>query len=247
MLSIDENPQYDLLTLRHGKVNALDIEFLQALRKQLKISGENGKALLITGSGSSFSAGVDLIRLVKEGAPYVKQFLPELSGLCTELFTFPHPVVAAINGHAIAGGCIMAFACDVRVGSEAGGKFGAAEFQVGVPFPTAPLEILRFGAANNFEEMVYTGRLFNPKQAYERGLLHELELPENLLPKSISKITMMSNVDRDVYRLAKEELRRETLLRIQNRGAEIDPTVMDMWCSKKIIDTIASYLETLKK
>ena len=70
---------------------------------------------MLTGTGTVFSAGVDLRRLTEGGRDYVQAFLPLLGDAFFKTFTFPKPLIAAVNGHAIAGGCILACACDYRI------------------------------------------------------------------------------------------------------------------------------------
>jgi enoyl-CoA hydratase len=102
-----ERTLYDgILTLRlaHGKASALDVELLDALLRELEEAPANVRAVILTGTGSIFCAGVDLFRVTRDGADYVRQFLPLLDRFVRRLFTLPRPVVAAVNGHAIAGG-----------------------------------------------------------------------------------------------------------------------------------------------
>src|SRR5215469_1378847 len=112
------------LRLEHGKASALDVELLDALLHELDGVAEDVRALILTGSGSIFSAGVDLFRLTQEGADYVRRFRPLLSRFLRTLFAFPRPVVAAANGHAIAGGCVIVLAADYRLMAEGGGRLG---------------------------------------------------------------------------------------------------------------------------
>src|SRR5262249_57608561 len=120
---IERSQHEDILTLRlvHGKASALDVELLDALLRELDGVAEDVRALILTGTGSIFSAGVDLFRLTQEGADYVRRFLPLLSRLVRPLFSFSTPVVAAANGHAIAGGCILVLSADIRLRSGGGG------------------------------------------------------------------------------------------------------------------------------
>src|SRR5215475_971404 len=113
---IERSQHEGILTLRlaHGKASAIDIELLDALLRELDGVAEDVRALILTGTGSIFSAGVDLFRLTLEGADYVRRFLPLLSRFVRTLFTFPRPVVAAANGHAIAGGCVTV-QCAARI------------------------------------------------------------------------------------------------------------------------------------
>src|SRR3974390_1699758 len=116
-----ERFQHDgILTLRlaHGKASALDVELPGGLVRELDGVAEDVRALILTGTGSIFSAGVDLFRLTEEAAGYVRGFLPLLSRFVRTLFTFPRPVVAAANGHAIAGGGVIVLAADVRLMAE---------------------------------------------------------------------------------------------------------------------------------
>ena len=105
---------------------------------------------MLTGQGKIFSAGVDLIRLSEGGADYVRKFLPALHQLYDAVFYHPKPVVAAINGHAIAGGCVLACCADRRIMANDGGRIGVTELLVGVPFPALAFEIMRFAVPPHY-------------------------------------------------------------------------------------------------
>src|SRR5947207_14692026 len=106
MIERTESDGIVTLRLAHGKASALDIELCDELRRQFA-AASSARAVILTGTGSIFSAGVDLFRLTSEGTAYVERFWPALSGMLDDLFHFPRPVVAAANGHAIAGGCFL--------------------------------------------------------------------------------------------------------------------------------------------
>src|SRR5262249_50428352 len=143
------------------------------------------QAVVLTGTGSIFSAGVDLFRLTREGADYVRQLLPLLSRFLRALFGFPRPVVAAVNGHAIAGGCIIALACDARVMAAGGGRIGVPALLVGVPFPTAAVEIVRFAVPpDHLQSLIYTGRTLPVEDALDAGLVDEVVAPDALLTRA---------------------------------------------------------------
>src|SRR5262245_32023000 len=101
-----------ILRIEHGKVSALDLELLHELREALaELRKESARAVVLTGTGSSFSAGVDLYRVLQGGGDYLGRFLPSLEACLRELLEFPRPIVAAVNGHAIAGGCVIVCGC----------------------------------------------------------------------------------------------------------------------------------------
>ena len=111
-----------VLTMTHGKANALDIEFCDALAARFDdLRKADAKAVVLTGRGKIFSAGVDLKRLSAGGAEYTRRFLPTLHRLYEAVFFHPKPVVAAVNGHAIAGGCVLACCADRRLMARARG------------------------------------------------------------------------------------------------------------------------------
>src|SRR6202041_2558922 len=102
------------------------------------------KAVVLTGHGSVFGAGVDLPALVSGGPDYVRRFVPAMVAGFERLVSFSKPLVAAINGHAIAGGTIMLLACDQRILAKGNARIGLTEIRVGVEFPAWALEIARF-------------------------------------------------------------------------------------------------------
>src|SRR5262245_49723637 len=163
-----------ILTLRlaHGKASVLDIELLEALLTELSATSDGVRAAVLTGTGSIFSAGVDLFRLTNGGPDYVGRFVPLLHRFVRTLFAFPKPVVAAVNGHAIAGGCIITLASDYRLMADGGGRIGVPELLVGVPFPIAPLEVVRFAVPrNHVQSLIYTGVTLPPHEALAAGLI----------------------------------------------------------------------------
>src|SRR5213592_706704 len=138
MIELSERDGVALLRLADGKANAMSLDFCEALTARFAALS-SARAVVLTGTGTIFSAGVDLVRLLEGGAPYIRKFLPTLSTMLVTVFSHPAPVIAAINGHAIAGGCVLACAADRRVMAGNGGRIGVTELLVGVPFPPAAI------------------------------------------------------------------------------------------------------------
>src|SRR5262249_62216638 len=101
------------------------------------------RALVVTGTGPMFCAGVDLRRLLREPPAYLDRFLPALDRMFETLLFLPKPVVAAVNGHAIAGGCVLACMCARRLAARRAARMGVTELLGGLPFPAPALETLR--------------------------------------------------------------------------------------------------------
>ena len=172
MFDIAHEGDVAILRMAHGKANALNIELCSALSKYLaEFRTSQARALVITGTGGIFSAGVDLLRLSEGGASYVRKFLPALNAMFAATFSFPKPIVAAINGHAIAGGCVLACAADKRLMARDQGRIGVTELLVGVPFPRIAMEIMHHAVVpHRLEDTIFSGATFAPDDAVVRGL-----------------------------------------------------------------------------
>lgn len=244
MIEREESNGIVTLRLAHGKASALDVELLEALQVEVEAVAESdARAIVLTGTGSIFSAGVDLFRIVDEGADYVARFLPELDGAIRALFTFPKPVVAAVNGHAIAGGCILVAACDYRVMARGSGRIGAPELLVGVPFPALALEVLRHGSSpQRLQEIVYTGGTWTAEDALERGLVDEAVEPDALLERAVAVATQMAAIPPESFRIVKRQLRRPALDRAE-RLAATDADAAEVWSAPETHARIRAYLE----
>jgi enoyl-CoA hydratase len=236
--------------MEHGKVNALDLELLLEFRECLSnLRRDSIRGLVLTGTGSSFSAGVDLYRVLQGGSEYITQFLPALEYTLRELFRFPHPVVAAVNGHAIAGGCVIVSACDYRIMAEGNGRIGMTELLVGVPFPALPLEIVRACvAAQHLQSIIYTGRTYTPPEAVTVGLIDEIVAPESLLARAVQAAERLAGIPPRSFELSKSQIRREALDRAHRYGVEHDAEVAATWAAPETHQFIDAYLRnTIRK
>ena len=248
MLARDAIDGVEILRLEHGKASALDLELCRALSDALREAESRSGPLLLTGTGSIFSAGVDLFRVVDGGRAYIEQFLPALSGLFLRLFTMPRPVVAAINGHAIAGGCILACACDYRIMGDGQGRIGLPELTVGVPFPASAIELLRSVIdPARLHELLFIGRAYEAREAGAAGLVNEVVPSDRLMARALEVARDLGSRPADSYRITKHFLRAPAADRI--RAAEQDTReLIDAWSSPATLETIRAYLaRTLKK
>ncbi|AHI00495.1 enoyl-CoA hydratase/isomerase family protein [Kutzneria albida] len=245
MISVERDERVAVLRLAHGKVNALDLELLRAITSAMaELRAEDGvDAVVLTGSGRAFSAGVDLRRVLDGGPAYVRQYLPALTEAILAVFDWPRPVVAAINGHAIAGGCVFAAACDLRLMSQ--GTIGVTELLVGVPFPAAALEVFRHAAGIAGSELVLSGRTVDPATARAAGLLHAVVEPERLLPEAVSRARQLAAIPRAAYEITKRQLHRPAAELIATGRRLDDPAVEDHWCRPEIIAGIGAYLDRI--
>jgi enoyl-CoA hydratase len=243
MLDLEERGDVTVMRLAHGKVNALDLELLLAITAAMRAL-DQARAVVITGSGPVFSAGVDLRRVVAGGPSYVREFLPALSDACMAVFDHPGPVVAAVNGHAIAGGCVIAAACDLRLMSQ--GTIGLAELSVGVPFPAVPMEIMRHATGPAVGPLVLTAALLDPAEAQSIGLVQHVCTPEDLLDSAVDWAHRMAQTPAGVFSVSKRQLQQPARDRIAARSGD-EEAVAEMWSSDRTRDGIARYLDELRQ
>lgn len=237
MIETTHDGDVAVLTLAHGPVNALDLELLSALPDAFAAVAD-ATAVVLTGAGRCFSAGVDLKRIVDGGRGYVERFLPALATAVLTVFDHPRPVVAAVNGHALAGGCVLAAACDRRLMS--GGTIGLTELAAGVPFPTVPLEVMRHAAGPALDRLVLTAARLDPVRAQEIGLV---ELSDDLLPDAVAAARALAAAPPPVYALAKAQLHRPALERIS--AGRDDAVVTEVWAAEETRTRLRAFLAAL--
>ena len=250
MIDLKNDNGIATVTITHGKANALDIELSEELAACFEqISESAARAVVITGAGRIFSAGVDLIRLSSAGPDYVRKFLPALHRSFRAVFFCPKPVVAAIHGHAIAGGCVLACSADRRIMARANGRIGVTELLVGVPFPAMAFETMRFAVpARHLSELLYTGATYEVDAALERGLVDAVVEPDELMRSAIAAAEQLAALSPAAFAQTKAQLRAEARERLERTGAATDKIAADIWAAEPTLRYIRDYVaSTLKK
>lgn len=250
MLATETRDDVTLVRLTHGKVNAFDVELMRAWMAELEtLESSDSSAVVLTASGSVFSAGVDLRRLTDGGPDYIEEFVPLLSAAFLRTFTFSKPLIAAVNGHAVAGGCILACACDYRVMAQGSGRIGTPELVVGVPFPSVAMEILRLTLpAHRLQALIYGGLTCSPDEALAQGFVDELTPADSLVDRALAIARRLGALPRASFALTKRLVRQPSLDRVKTEARSIDPEVLEAWASPAVRDAVRAYVEhTLKK
>ena len=250
MIDVTQNGDLAILTMNHGKANALDLELCAALVERFEqLRASNARAVVMSGQGKIFSAGVDLLRLNAGGAAYVRQFLPALHKLYDTVFFFPKPVVAAVNGHAIAGGCVLACCADRRIMARDSGRIGVTELLVGVPFPVLAFEIMRaVTAPRYFPAAILSGATQIPEAAAERGWVDEIAEPAALMDNAVAAAQTLAALSPTAFAQTKRQIRQPVTERLQGEGRAIDAAVTEIWTAPETLDRVRDYVaRTFKK
>ena len=250
MIDIKPTSGIAVLTLAHGKANALDIEFCEALAARfVELRASDVKAVVLTGQGKIFSAGVDLIRLSEGGADYIRKFLPALHKLYEAVFYHPKPVVVAINGHAIAGGCVLACCADRRIMARESGRIGVTELLVGVPFPALAFEIMRHATPPYFfSETILSGETFSAEVAAHRGWVDEAVEPALVMERAMAAAQSLAALSPPAFAQTKMQIRAAVSERMARNGEATDKAVTEIWTAPVTLAYIRDYVaRTLKK
>jgi enoyl-CoA hydratase len=195
-----------VLTLDRPPVNALETGFVRELTTALAEEAEGSAAIVLTGAGRAFSAGVDTKAAATLDPDGQRAGVEAINSLVTTLFGLPLPVVAAVNGHALGGGLIVPLACDVVIATRAECKLGLTEVVVGVPFPAAPLEVCRQRLSRPvYNDLCLTGRVFGPEEALALGVADELADHEHLVAQAIEIATRLAGYP--AYARVKDQVR----------------------------------------
>ena len=246
MIHRDDHDGIALLRIEHGKANALDAELCNAIEKAFEEVGDT-RAVVLTGTGKIFSAGVDLFRVLEGGKGYLEEFLPAMCRAFERLFLHPAPVVAAANGHAIAGGCVLVAAADQRLMAAGTARMGIPELQVGVPFPPIALEIMRFATPpQHFQTIVYRAETHEPPAALTLGLIDEVVEPDRLIDHALASAERLASVRTETFAITKREVRRPVLVRIRALEQSVLSELVAQWLDPRSLDAIRDYLTRLR-
>ena len=239
-----------VLTMQHGKANALDIEFCDALAQHLSdLARGDARAVVLTGQGTMFSAGVDLKRASSGGADYLRKFLPCLHRLYNVAFNLPKPLIAAINGHAVAGGAVLAACADRRIMAQGKARIGTTELQVGVPFPALAFEIVRFAVPPRYlPEFTLGAATYGTEDALERGWVDEVVEARALMPRAFAVAHQYGTRSPPAFAQTKKQIRQAVAERYAQSGEATDKTVTGIWCADATLGYLRDYVaRTLKK
>ncbi|MCA1962295.1 MAG: enoyl-CoA hydratase/isomerase family protein [Desulfomonile sp.] len=223
------------ITLNRGKVNALNNELQSELDDCLrKLESDPAvRAVVLTGTGKFFTFGLDIPELFPYSKEEFTEFLTRFTDLYAYLFLYPKPVVAALNGHTIAGGCMIATACDYRIMVSGKAKISLNEITFGSSVFAGSVEMLRTCVGNrNAHAILYSGAMLTAEEALDLGLIDQ-KTTEGNLREDANKVAQ-DFASRDprafasIKRLLRKPIANEWKLREQ---ASIDEFV-DIWYSE---------------
>ncbi|MEZ4364154.1 MAG: enoyl-CoA hydratase/isomerase family protein [Kofleriaceae bacterium] len=227
--AITEVDDVAVMQMLSNKVNKQNDEFFSDLQAAFdRVEAElPGRPVVLHGQGTVFSAGLDFEYtfpiFARQDEAEISAWFQRFSAAILRVFTYPYPTVAAVNGHAMAGGLILAMACDHRVAAAGPGRCGLNEVPVGIPMPSLYTELVRarVGSAVT-SEAILTGKLYSCEEAHRAGFYQEVVSAEELLDRACAHARLIPAACRAAYVHSKKMVLRPTMDWIEQRSRELD-------------------------
>lgn len=214
ILKLDINNNIAVLTIsRPQAMNALNSKFFYEMNEMLNdLEKRNDiRALIITGEGKAFVAGADIAEMSDMNTEQGKQFSKTGQNTFSRIENLPIPVIAAVNGFALGGGCELAMACDIRVASKLA-KFGQPEVNLGlIPGYAGTQRLPRHIGVSNALLLLLTADMITADEAFRLGLVQKVAEPEQLMTEAIAIATKIASKGPSAVRKTKEATRKGML------------------------------------
>lgn len=209
-----------VITLDDGKANAMNHEFFSELSTALdQAEGDGAGAIIFTGRVGFFSAGLDL-KFVPTLAPQaLREFRETFARVMLRVYSFSVPTLAALEGHAIAGGAILAFSCDLRFAINGPYRIQMNEVAIGLPLPSWMALVCYSAIPSRWRtEALLHARAYSPQEAFERGIIDELvERDGDIMNRAKGAAVELLKLNRLAYATTKRRIREPEI----HRGLEL--------------------------
>lgn len=236
--------------MQFGKANAINPKMLDALDEALtNARKEKYSGVVLTGYDRFFSAGLDLVELSKYDRPQMRAFIEHFTDVFKRIFFYPQTLVTAINGHAVAGGCILAMTGDYIVAKRGNYRIGLNELASGISFPVVASEICRYGLTKlAYDEVFWKHRVCSPEEAQEFGMVDQLvEEDDELINEAVETCRRISSGTTFPKGDVKISMRREGIQTIHAERERSNSAFVESWFAPETSERIKSLVELMQK
>jgi 3,2-trans-enoyl-CoA isomerase len=249
-LQVNDKTGVATVTLNRPPVNSLNLELLTELSNTLtELEKNKCRGLMLTSSSNSvFSAGLDLLELYKPNLDRFKQWWSTLQQTWMKLYGTPYPTVAVINGHAPAGGCLLATSCEYRVMLN-NFTIGLNETKIGMVAPDWFIASMKNTVGARQTELALTaGNLFTTDEALKIGLIDEVAVnKEEAISKAEKFLHRYDNVSPLARALTKQTLRKDAIQDLVKKQKTELENITSFINNEKLQKGLEVYLESLKQ
>ncbi len=235
-MKLERQDQTAIFFIDTDRNNAINDAFIREAH-ELMDEAENDpaiRALVVTSAHKTiFCPGVDLPSLIGRSAPQMRQFYDDLTGIVRRKVVYPKPEVYALNGHTVAGGCMMALAADYRVMARGRYAFGLMEIDVGLAAPIGVVEMMRhFLGGRVTERVLFSGERFTPEHALALGLVDEVVDAEGLMDRALEQARLLAGKPAGGYQRLKRHSRQALAERMRTLDAAHLDGLVEQWFSE---------------
>jgi enoyl-CoA hydratase/carnithine racemase len=247
MLRVAGHGRVTEIALDRPPANALNLALVSQLHAAHAESCVSGaRAIVLTGRPGMFSAGLDVPDLLPQDRPAILAFWRAFFDLTHALATSPVPVVAAVSGHAPAGGAVLAVHCDYRIAARGPFQIGLNEVAVGLPVPASIMIAYReLIGARRAHILAMSGKLLAMEEALQAGLVDELAEPDRLMAQALDVAQRLADLP-PIAMNRTRLLSRAGLARAMDPAAEA-AAATDYWFSPETQAGMRALAERLAK
>ena len=224
------------LVIRRGKVNAFNDAVIDEMSRtfgELALDA-SVRAITLTGTGKFFSFGFDIPQFLGYNKEQFTRYLTNFTRLYREIFLYPKPVVAALNGHTIAGACMIATSCDYRVMVSGKARISLNEINFGSSVFAGSVEMLKLLVGHrNAESVLYSGAMYSAEEALRMGLVDQVVSEEDLESAADKIARNYGARDPDAFRSIKGLLRRAVAERMERTEKDSIEEFVRIWYSER--------------
>jgi Delta3-Delta2-enoyl-CoA isomerase len=222
------------VVMERGTVNALNPVVVEELSETFgRLQSDAAvSAVVLTGRGKFFSFGFDIPEFLSFTREQFTDYLTRFTALYRDLFIYPKPLVAALNGHAIAGGCMISLACDKAIMAQGRAKISLNEIGFGSSVFAGSTEMLQFRTGSRASEVLYSAAMYSPAEAQQIGLVAEVVAPEALLDRARAIAGELASRRPAAFASIKLLLRKPVAQTMAVREAASIQEFVDIWYSE---------------
>jgi enoyl-CoA hydratase/carnithine racemase len=225
LILLETQDKVGIVKLNHALTNAINLDLVNQLAdtlRQLKAESQIRGLVLTSSNNKFFSIGFNIPELIEQSEEDLIRFYRAFNRMCLALFTLPMPTIAAITGHAIAGGCIISLCCDYRFIAEGRKLMGLNEIKLGVPVPFVADCILRNLVGSRYaREIMEVGDFYLPEVTSQMGLVDQVLPLEETITEAVEKVKTIGSFPENAFAAIKqnrvEELKRQILTKLEEK------------------------------
>jgi 3,2-trans-enoyl-CoA isomerase len=248
-IHVSINNRLAVITLDRGRSNPINHQMVKDLIACINEldSDDNVGGAVITGKTGFFSSGIDLIEAYDYDEAQIKQFWIDFLALPGALASFKKPLVAAINGHSPAGGCVITLCCDYRIMVEGQFIIGLNEIPVGIIVPNSIFNLYSFWLGKRAAyQYLLEGKLLNVTEALDAGLIDEICTDEALLPVAEQKVRGYMKFNPVTWSMSKQNLRAGIISKLKAEQSGTLDAMLKQWWAPATRKGLQMMIENLK-